>query len=186
MEGVITKKFGDKVLFDNFHLAVPDGELTLIKGPSGCGKTTLLRMLAGLEPIDGGDISAFLSKRPSMAFQEPRLIENWTALENISLVTEDLPKAVSLLDELGLGSDILQTSKFSGGMKTRVSLIRSLLATYDFLLLDEPFAGLDPEMKEKVVTLLLREVKNKTVLLVTHDSQELDSFLQKNVINLQK
>lgn len=184
MEGIISKKFKEKVLFDNFHLVIPEYKITWIKGNSGKGKTTLLRILAGLESIDSGEVTDFLKRRCSYVFQEPRLIEHYSALDNLLLVTKDEAKAKALLLEIGLGEDKQPVSKFSGGMKSRVAILRALLAPSDFILFDEPFNGLDSDNKTLISKIILREAENKTLIFVTHVEQDLAGLTVNNVISV--
>lgn len=185
MEAVITKHFGDKILFDNFTLSLPDKGITLLKGSSGCGKTTLLRILAYLEPNEKGSLGDFLNKRCSFVFQEPRLIEHYSATENLLLVNSDRGKIGDLLEEVGLKrDDDTPVSKYSGGEKARVAILRSLLFDADFYLFDEPFNGLDSRNKKIIGAMINRELSTKPILLVTHIKDDSELFEIKKVIEL--
>lgn len=184
MEGVISKSFRDKILFDSFPICIEEGEIIWLQGASGSGKTTLLRILSGLESVDNGDVSDFILKKCGFVFQEPRLIEHYDALENLLLVTKDEDKAGALLSELDLPLDGKPVSKFSGGMKARVSILRALLSDSELLLFDEPFNGLDKSMKEKVIELIKRERGGRTLIIATHIDQDMQFFPLKRIIKI--
>ncbi len=160
------KRFGEKVIFRDFSLSARDGERILITGESGRGKTTILRLIAGLDTDYDGKAD-FPS--PVMLFQEDRLVENMSVLSNLLLVTDDREKALSLLEETGLGGEEMsRVSSLSGGMKRRVSIVRLLLVESPVYLLDEPFTGLDEETKRKTAALILEKTRGKTVIAVSH------------------
>lgn len=171
----ITKAFDGKIVLNNLNMEIPEGRITCIMAPSGAGKTTLLRILMGLEDADSGSVTGFSPKRFSAVFQEERLCEQMSAEENILLVTPglDIQMIGKELEKLGLGADGGQpVSELSGGMRRRVSILRALLAPYDILFLDEPFQGLDQELKVQVMAYVREKTTGKTVVVVTHDRQE--------------
>ncbi len=185
MEAMISKHFGEKQLFDNYSFSIPDKGITLLKGPSGCGKTTLLRILAGLETNEKGDLGNFSNKKCGFVFQEPRLIEHYSATENLLLVNHDRGKIRALLEEVGLkGEDTTPVSKYSGGEKARVSILRALLFDADFYLFDEPFSGLDVKNKKILSAIINRELHDKPIILVTHVMDDIEHFEVKKVIEL--
>ena len=171
----ITKAFDGKTVLKDLNIRIEEGMITCIMAPSGAGKTTLLRILMGLERADSGSLTGLDDKRFSAVFQEERLCENLTATENIRLVAPHL-KPQSVRQELaimGLGENSEQpVSELSGGMRRRVSILRALLAEYDVLFLDEPFKGLDYELREQVMAYVKEKTEGKTVIFVTHDRQE--------------
>lgn len=171
----LTKRFGDKTVFENFSHVFPEGETTFIMGPSGCGKTTLLMLLMGLLPYDGGSITGLENKRRSAVFQEDRLCLNVSAVSNLRLVNKELSKkeAAAMLAALGLENELHKpVREFSGGMRQRVSILRALAAPYDVLFLDEPFHGLDSDMKMQTMRYFQEKTRGKTVICVTHDDSE--------------
>ncbi|MDE7273480.1 MAG: ATP-binding cassette domain-containing protein [Lachnospiraceae bacterium] len=171
----LTKSFDGKVVFRDMDMTIPTGETVCIMAPSGAGKTTLLRILMGLEQADSGSITGLEGMRFSAVFQEERLCENMTAIENIRLVTPALriQGITKEMGHLGLGTCCSQpVSELSGGMRRRVSILRALLAEYEILFLDEPFKGLDDVIKRQVMAYVLEKTKGKTVLFVTHDRKE--------------
>ena len=173
----VTKKYGardsEQTVLENFTLTLQKGSKTLITGESGIGKTTILRILAGLEKPDGGEIIS--DERIAIMFQEPRLLPWETALEN---VRAPLPKDKNSLADKYLSAVGLDDSKhkfphqLSGGMAQRVALARLLaFAEADgstLLLLDEPFSALDDEASAKMLNIIKDFSKDKTVLIVAH------------------
>ena len=185
----LSKKYGDKSVFDRFNCKIEEGEVTCFMGQSGNGKTTLLRILSGLEQPDSGQITGLLNKRKSFIFQEDRLCENLSAAANIRLVCGKSLKANSITEAMsafGLGIDCVnQTARtLSGGQKRRIAILRALMAECDILFMDEPFKGLDNETKEKVILYIKEKIKGKTVILVTHDKTECEAVKSKIIYNI--
>lgn len=181
----ISKKFGGNIVLENFSRDFPDGKTAVILGRSGCGKTTLLNILMGLLPPDGGEV--LRDGQISAVFQENRLCENLSAGANIRLVTGGAIADEQIACELsavGL-SDCMKkpVRELSGGMKRRVALLRALLSKYDILFADEPFKGLDLDTKQSVLQYFKEKTLGKTVVLVTHDSAECE-LLADEVIRL--
>ena len=139
----------DKVV-SNFSLNVKGGEVVTLFGPSGCGKTTILRLISGLnEPRKGKIFNNF--KKTTYFFQENRLLTWKNALENVLLVMDklDVNAVLELFKKVGLSQkDTLKyPSELSGGMRQRVAFVRAVVTKPDLLLMDEPFSGLDYDMK---------------------------------------
>ena len=169
----VSKRFGAQTVFHNLSMAFPSGRASCVMGPSGCGKTTLLRLLMGLEVPDTG--KALCKGLVSAVFQENRLLESLTAPGNLRFVLgRGKQEAINgILDELELGDAVDKPVKtFSGGMKRRVAIARALIMEHDILLLDEPFKGLDEELKARTAEIILRYEAGKTVVLVTHNPAE--------------
>lgn len=185
----ISKRYGDTVVFDRFSCFFHPGEVNVLFGASGAGKTTLLRLLMGLEEVDEGSMASFDNLRISSVFQEDRLCDNLSAFSNVKLVVEPSVSTEQIQQALvavGLGDAIRKSAKeLSGGMRRRVALVRALLATYDLIVLDEPFKGLDEERKQQVIAYALEATKGKTVVLVTHDLEEAKLMQGKHIINLE-
>ena len=166
------KRFGDKLVFSNAEYVIPDGERTLLLGPSGRGKTTLLRILTGLDRDYKGTVEG-MSASPVILFQEDRLVESLSVLSNLLAVTDDRKKASAVLSSLGLaGEERNAASTLSGGMKRRLSIARMLLLDGDAVFLDEPFRGLDDNTKEEAGKVISEFVKDRTLLLITHDEDD--------------
>lgn len=169
----VDKSFDEKQVFHRLNCRFPEGEITCVLGPSGCGKTTLLRMIAGLESPDAGEIIGQGYQKNSAVFQENRLFENLTAEKNLMLTARrgfSRADALALLDELGLGAEAsTPVNRLSGGMQRRVAVARALAADYDLLLLDEPLTGLDGGTRRSVLEVIRRHSAGRTRIWVTHD-----------------
>lgn len=178
------KAFGDKIIFSDAVFDFPEGERTAILGPSGSGKTTLLRIAAGLD----NDFSGYIENAPDypiVLFQEDRLSERISVLSNLLAVTKDRSKAMEMLEQLSLsGEERSCIRELSGGMKRRVAIARVLLLDSDFLFLDEPFRGLDDDMRSSVAMLVSEYAASKTLVLVTHDEEDLRLLRIGNEIRL--
>ncbi len=184
----ISKKYGDKVVFDNFSLSVPEEKISVIMGESGKGKTTLLSIAAGIVNPDRGKFVH--SGNISYMFQEPRLFSWFTVSRNIEAVLPSDKKHLSrkYLSFIGMEEDSGKYPReLSGGMKQRVSFARFLAYTEatdaNLLLLDEPFSSIDENMTAAMIEILKNSAKNKTVLYVTHNSNEA-GLVGDNIIEL--
>ena len=175
--------FRGQSLFQNFSVEIIPLKTTVLLGPSGCGKSTLLRVLSGLTP-PGADSSCELTnrfKRQSFVFQEPRLL-NWkTALENILLPLElnhtpvDQALTQMILRQLNLTEVAdLFPYQLSGGQKMRVSIGRALISQPEVLFMDEPFSALDEPTRHEFqdLVLTLKQKFQMTIVFVTHSFYE--------------
>lgn len=172
----LRRAYGERTVIDNLDLRIERGEFVALLGESGCGKTTLLRALAGLDPVDGGSITA--PRRPAVVFQEHRLLP-WDSLwRNVSLglkAADARERAAAALAEVGLGDRLDDWPRnLSGGQAQRVALARALVQQPELLLLDEPFAALDALTRIRMHELVRELVASHRpgVLLVTHDVDE--------------
>jgi sulfonate transport system ATP-binding protein len=172
----LRRAYGSRVVIENLNLRIERGEFVVLLGESGCGKTTLLRALAGLDPIDGGRIVA--PRRPAVVFQEHRLLP-WESLwRNVSLglqASDARQRATAALSEVGLAERLDDWPRnLSGGQAQRVALARALVQEPELLLLDEPFAALDALTRIRMHALVreLVAAHRPGVLLVTHDVDE--------------
>lgn len=160
-------------MLDGFSHVFAEGTATCVTGPSGCGKTTLLHILMGLLPPDSGRVTGLDGKRIAAVFQEDRLCENLSAVSNVRLVCADGPSRGEIVDALsrvGLSDSLHKpVRELSGGMKRRAALVRALAVSPDVLFLDEPFKGLDAAARERAAGFILEGMKNKTVVMVSHD-----------------
>ena len=170
----VTKRFGANEVLRDFSAELSMSGVTVLRGPSGAGKTTLFRLLLGLEKPDSGEICGMEGRKPAVVFQEDRLLPWASALENVSLVSEQTV-AEAYLTRLGLGDSLHQLPReLSGGMKRRVAIARALAFGGDLLLLDEPFTGLDEENKRVCAEAILD--RRVPVLVITHDDAEAELF----------
>ena len=171
----ICKSFGETEVLNGFSAIFPAGKIGCITAPSGIGKTMLLRILMGLESLDSGSILGLENVAVSAVFQEDRLCENMTALDNIKLVSPKLNdgEISAAMQSAGLiDCEKRIVSELSGGMRRRVAILRAVLFDADLYLLDEPFKGLDADTKSDVIAFIKRKLFGKTVILVTHDPEE--------------
>jgi len=162
----------------SFHAA--RGEVVALMGASGAGKTTILRALAGLEPIAAGSVTV---PRPvGMVFQFHHLFANMTAHRNVWLAlvhvlkrprAEAERRAAELLDSLGVGErSSAMPHELSGGEAQRVAIARALALEPPVLLMDEPTASLDPARRGDLAATLRRlAVEGRTVVVATHDAE---------------
>jgi len=188
----INKKFGSYQAADNISFSIEKGKLIGLLGPSGSGKTTILRMIAGLETPDSGDIMIDGSRVNDLpashrgigfVFQNYALFRYMTVFDNIAFGLEVqkndkayIKQRVSeLIKLIGLeGLEKRRPHQISGGQKQRVAFARALAANPHLLLLDEPFAAIDAKVRKELRT-WLRETINKigiTSIFVTHDQDE--------------
>ncbi|MDD2178097.1 ABC transporter ATP-binding protein [Acidovorax sp. D2M1] len=170
------------------------GDIGVLIGPSGCGKTTLLRAVAGLEPVTGGEIrltksvvsSATLSvppelRRIGMVFQDYALFPHLSVGRNVAFGIHQLPRAeqaarvAEVLQLVGLtGSEHRYPHELSGGQQQRVALARALAPRPQLMLLDEPFSNLDVDLRERLAHEVrgILKAAGATALFVTHDQFE--------------
>lgn len=161
----------------DFSLALEPGNVKTLFGPSGCGKTTVLRLVAGLETPKSGTLKNTFRKT-GFLFQENRLPENLTAMQNIIIFMENPnpQEVIAMANQIGLSESDLQKypSELSGGMAKRVAFLRLMLCGCDLALLDEPFVGLDRDLRDVLASMLIEKIEQKKLacLLVTHDRFE--------------
>ncbi len=165
-------RYGEKTVLDHFNLTIPDKGITALSGPSGCGKTTLLRLIGGLQKPDSGEILGVSPHEIAFLFQEDRLLP-WRSVQQH--ITDVLPR--NRRGEAGRwlafaelkGEARSLPSALSGGMARRLALARCAALGGSFLLLDEPFAGVDAERAERMLN-RLRDM-GTPVLLASHQAQ---------------
>jgi len=183
----LSKRYGDFAALGPASFRLGEERVLGVVGPSGCGKSTLLRVIAGLDPASGGSLT--LDGNPitgprtdvAVVFQEPRLLPWATVRKNIAVGLWDLPageraeavEAALAKVELGAFGDALP-KQLSGGMAQRVGIARALVRRPRLLLLDEPFAALDPltrlRMQDHLLDMVGTDVPN--VIIITHDIDE--------------
>jgi NitT/TauT family transport system ATP-binding protein len=186
----VSKRFGGIVALRGVDVSIQQHEKVAILGPSGCGKSTLLQILAGLLDPDAGslEVAGAVSAKDRLArcamMPQRDLLLPWrTALDNASIALENRgmkrrearERTRPLFERFGLGKfEELRPAQLSGGMRQRVSFIRTLMAEKDILLLDEPFGALDSITRAQMQEWLLHAMQDvpRTVVLVTHDVEE--------------
>jgi spermidine/putrescine transport system ATP-binding protein len=188
----VTKFYGNDLVVDGLTLDIPQGQFFALLGPSGCGKTTILRLIAGLEAVNSGNI--FLDKKNithtpiyerkiNTVFQNYALFPHLSVFENIAYplrvrgFNNDIiaDKVSQMLKTVYLsGHEQKFISQISGGQQQRVALARALVAEPEVLLLDEPLAALDQRLKEQMLLELidLQEKLGTTFIYITHDERE--------------
>ncbi|MBF0470027.1 MAG: ABC transporter ATP-binding protein [Gammaproteobacteria bacterium] len=187
--------YGDNTVINNVSFSLDRGEIGSLLGPSGCGKSSILRAIAGFEPVTEGAIqlqgrivSTLLDKmvppeerRVGMVFQDFALYPHLTVAKNIAfglrkLSSSDQQQRVTeLLQLIGLKDHAdAYPHQLSGGQQQRVALARAMAPRPDILLLDEPFSGLDVELRQQLAKEIRMILKREdiTAILVTHDQQE--------------
>ena len=168
----LSLSYGDKAVLDNFSLALPLEGITALRGPSGCGKTTLLRLIAGLEQAEGGEIRGVAPEETAFLFQENRLLPWRNVEQHLTdvMARPDPGRARELLKLVELeGEETRLPNQLSGGMGRRLALGRALALESRVLLLDEPFAGVDPARAERILARL--KAIGLPVLLVSHEER---------------
>lgn len=192
----INKRFGEFVALDNVSLNFPTGELTALLGPSGCGKTTLLRIIAGLEQLDAGqvlldgeDASArhVRERQVGFVFQHYALFKHMSVFENIAFGLRVKPRHLrpsenAIREKVHRLLDLVQLDwlsdryppQLSGGQRQRIALARALAVEPRVLLLDEPFGALDAKVRKELRRWLrrLHDDLHVTSIFVTHDQEE--------------
>ncbi|MBC8051288.1 MAG: ABC transporter ATP-binding protein [Chitinophagales bacterium] len=189
----ITRRYGDVAAVDNLTMAVATGEIVCLLGPSGCGKSTLLRLIAGIEKptsgridIAGLEVSGARHVPPDkrgvgLMFQDFALFPHLRIVDNVAFGLKRLGREAALrealvaLDRVGLGEYAHHyPHALSGGQQQRVALARAIAPRPSVLLMDEPFSGLDGQLRQSVredALSVLREAR-ATAIIVTHDAEE--------------
>jgi iron(III) transport system ATP-binding protein len=190
----VTHRYGENVVVRDVSFALARGTIGCLLGPSGCGKTTLLRGIAGFEPVSAGEIrisGVTVStpnynltperRRVGMVFQDYALFPHLTCARNVGFGLRHLSRAdrrrrvAAMLDTVGLShAASLYPAELSGGQQQRVALARALAPNPELLLLDEPFSNLDVELRERLCSEVRDILKrnNSTAVIVTHDHHE--------------
>ncbi len=187
-----TKRFDDVVAVDSLDLDIYQGEFLTLLGPSGCGKTTVLRLIAGFESLDGGEIlmnGASLDGTPpnkrnvNTVFQSYALFPHMTVFDNIAfglkmkgfdkgVIRDEVMEALSVVKLAGL--ELRRPHQLSGGQQQRVAMARAIVNKPQVLLLDEPLSALDYRLRQEM-EIELKHLHRKlgiTFVFVTHDQEE--------------
>ncbi len=173
-----------KAVFSGLSLRFDAPGAYALLGSSGCGKTTLLRLIAGLETPQRGEIVR--PERLSFCFQEDRLLPWYSVAQNVALalpreMQRDKPRALRVAGEwlarVGLQDEAqAYPDALSGGMKRRAALARTLAFDAPVLLLDEPFRALDEQTHAQMLALVQERAKGRLLLLVTHDARDAEGM----------
>jgi putative ABC transport system ATP-binding protein len=185
----LQKRFGDKIIFDNFSCEINDGDIVVFSGVSGKGKTTLLNMIGGLEKYQSGEITVdglTVSSAKNLKklyrdyfgflFQNFALIEKETVEKNLGMIDKKNRNNISIeeaLEKVGLkGYESRKVYTLSGGEQQRVAIARLFLKKCSIILADEPTGSLDKKNADIVMDYLFELNKEgKTVIVVTHDEE---------------
>ena len=186
---------------NDVSLEIKPGSFVTLLGPSGCGKTTTLRMIAGFESPDEGEI--YLGNEPinaltpnkrdtAMVFQSYALLPHYNIFDNVAygLKIRKVPKdeikrkVTDILALVGLeGMESRMTNQLSGGQQQRVALARALANNPKIIIADEPTGNIDPKMSLEIMSLLMKINKlGKTVIVVTHEQSLVDYYKQRVVM----
>jgi len=172
----LCKAFNEHQVLKSLELRLEDDGIYCLMAPSGTGKTTLLRIILGLETKDAGTICGINPGEVSAMFQENRLCEALTPVENVALACPGKVSrsAIRRNLELILPTACMEqpTSELSGGMKRRVALARAMNYPGRMILLDEPFTGLDMDTKKRVIAYILGMRNQRILLVATHGEED--------------
>ena len=188
----VTKRYGDFVAIDDVSIAIEQGEFFTLLGPSGCGKTTLLRMIAGFNTIEAGEIkfgSTVINNIPAhkrntgMVFQNYAIFPHLSVFDNVAYglkarghsakeIEQEVDEVLSLVRMKEYKDR--QPSQLSGGQQQRVAIARAIVIKPDVLLMDEPLSNLDAKLRVEMRTVIKKIQQNLgiTTVYVTHDQEE--------------
>lgn len=174
----LSKSFGNLKVLDQVTLSLHSGTIYCLMGPSGSGKTTFFRILLEFEKADSGSVTGLSGIKTTAVFQENRLCEAFSPVDNITMVLKGSSyrnrksaheELCRLLPEESLSRPV---STLSGGMKRRVSIVRAMMVSSDMILMDEPFTGLDEDTKRTVIQYIKERSAGKLVMISTHQEED--------------
>lgn len=175
----ITKSYDGLPVLTDISMTFRDGGCYCLMSPSGSGKTTLMRIMMGLETPDEGIVAITPGGKTaaiSAVFQEDRLCESFSPMDNVMMCVGRSLKASRVRWEMGklLPEECLNrpVSTLSGGMKRRVAVLRALLTPSDILIMDEPFTGMDEELKRSVIAYIREKQDGRILILSTHQEED--------------
>ena len=178
----VSKRYGDKCVLDNVCLTFTAGKRYAVVGASGIGKTTLLRLIAGLEVPDDGEVLIQDDAVVSYAFQEPRLFPGLSVMENVRAVDPERD-GQAILEALNLLAEADHyPASLSGGMKKRAGLARALSKKADIYLIDEPTAGQDALHSEAVADVIRNYTSESLCIVSTHDAELIAAVADEMVV----
>ena len=177
--------FEGRVILNKVSFSLPDAGIFALMGSSGIGKSSLLKILSGLLAPDSGTIRGLDNLRVGIMFQEDRLLPWHTALKNVMLAMEhpSQEEARILLDALEIGDSAdAYPAVLSGGMKRRVALARAIAFSPDVLLLDEPFSGIDEQIKGRISPFIQKSAP--LIIFSTHNVKDAGMMGAMNILTL--
>jgi ABC-type multidrug transport system ATPase subunit len=179
----LTKSFGTSVIIDNFSYEFPERGIVAVTGKSGVGKTTLLRMIAGLDTRYSGEIVGGGLASCSFAFQEYRLFDQLSLIDNVLVAKEkttndDAISASARLYRLGFETrDLkLRPAQLSGGIKQRAALARAIMKNSPILLLDEPTKEIDELPIRNLYSILHELSRERLIIFTSHRQEDVDEL----------
>lgn len=181
----ICLSFEGRVILNKVSFSLPDAGIFALMGSSGIGKSSLLKILSGLLAPDSGTIRGLDNLRVGILFQEDRLLPWHTALKNVMLAMEhpSQEEARILLDALEIGDSAdAYPAVLSGGMKRRVALARAIAFSPDVLLLDEPFSGIDEQIKGRISPFIQKSAP--LIIFSTHNVKDAGMMGAMNILTL--
>lgn len=174
----VTKVFDDIPVIKEMSFEINTPGTYVVTGNSGAGKTTLLKMILGLEAPDSGTVSVDDVVNGGVLWQEDRLFESFTAIQNIVAVTNGRFSEKEIREELSklLSQDLLDkpVKMLSGGEKRRVAIVRACITAPNVLILDEPLTGLDEMSIKNVKKYISEKAKNKILIVTDHDGKNFE------------
>lgn len=186
----LTKSFDGRMVLNHLNHTFESGSACCLMGASGSGKTTFFRILLGLEQPDSGSVTGIEGLKITAVFQENRLCESFSALDNVLMVfprsnRETRDRVISELCKL-LPEESIYRPIFtlSGGMKRRAAICRALACPFDAVLMDEPFTGLDEKTKKNTAAYIKDKTAGKLLLISTHQEEDI-SLLDGRLIRLE-
>lgn len=203
----VSKKYKDIEVLKDINFEINNGDVVSIVGKSGCGKSTLLKCINRLENIDSGviyfdntDISTMnlteLRQKIGIVFQEYNLFEHLTVMQNLTIGLIKIKKysesyakreAMKILKKIGLEDKINNyPDELSGGQQQRVAIARTLVMKPQLILLDEPTSALDIEMKQEVIKLITKMVKDDMTLLIVSHEEDLVNKISDKIIRIKR
>ena len=177
--------FKGRVILNKVSFSLPDAGIFALMGSSGIGKSSLLKILSGLLAPDSGTIRGLDNLRVGIMFQEDRLLPWHTVLKNVMLAMEhpSQEEARKLLDALEIGESAdMYPAVLSGGMKRRAALARAIAFSPDVLLLDEPFSGIDEQIKGRISPFIQKSAP--LIIFSTHNVKDAGMMGAMNILTL--
>ena len=187
----LNKSFGKKSVLKNFSYEFADKGIYVVKGDSGVGKTTLFRIISGLDKEFDGEIIGGGIGKVSYCFQEYRLFDALSAIENVTKISfdiatkNDIDATKIMLNRLGFSDEQLSLfpRQLSGGMRQRVAFTRAVMKKTPILILDEPTKEVDGKIREEMIKIIKESAHDRLVLIVAHNQDDIDA-LDAKIINL--